>query len=103
MNKFNFDINGTALFITVMSEKSVRVTYGKNSPSESMIVRAKAAENIAVNMEESGEEICLFTSFLRVHIAKDKPDIRFEKADGTVLSRVFHGGIRDIQHNRRIG
>ena len=77
MNKFNFDINGTALFITVMSEKSVRVTYGKNSPSESMIGRAKAAENIAVNMEESGEEICLFTSFLRVHIAKDKPDIRF--------------------------
>lgn len=33
MNKFNFDINGTALFITVMSEKAVRVTYGKNSPS----------------------------------------------------------------------
>ena len=45
MNKFNFDINGTALRITVMSEKSVRVTYGKNSPSESMIVTAKAAEN----------------------------------------------------------
>ena len=89
MNKFNFDINGTALRITVMSEKSVRVTYGKNSPSESMIVRAKAAENIAVKSEESDDEICLSTSFLRVHIAKDKPDIRFEKADGTVLSRVF--------------
>ena len=57
MNKFNFDINGTALRITVMSEKSVRVTYGENSPSESMIVTAKAAENIAVKSEESDEEL----------------------------------------------
>lgn len=70
MNKFNFDINGTAQRITVMSEKSVRITYGKNSPSESMIVTAKGMENIAVKSEESDDEICLSTSFLRVHIAE---------------------------------
>ena len=89
MNKFIFDINGTALNVVVMNEKTVRVTYGKSFPKDSMMVTAKAAESIAVKMEESDGEICLSTPFLRVHIAKEKWDISFEKADGTVLSRVF--------------
>ena len=93
MNKFNFDINGTALFITVMSEKSVRVTYGKNSPSESMIVRAKAAENILAGKYDSQ----------RLFIVARKPDrfLRLIEA-GVQLETLNVGNMSQSDETRAI-
>ena len=93
MKKFNFDINGTALFITVMSEKSVRVTYGKNSPSESMIVRAKAAENILAGKYDSQ----------RLFIVARKPDrfLRLIEA-GVQLETLNVGNMSQSDETRAI-
>lgn len=88
---FNFNINDSSLRIALYSSRIARVTYGDltDRASESMIVTAPypSSENNFAKSSETEAEYIVCTDEMRICVDKKTLSVRYESADGTLLSR----------------
>lgn len=108
MNRFfKFQSKDNALCLTVCSDKVIRITYGNNprAMTDSMIVNADP-ETMTVNTvltEENNCEHIISTDAVKAIIDKSTLDIRFERPDGSLLSKLFGHELMEYDVFRTVG
>ena len=106
MNKiFNFTSNENALRIMVCTDKIIRITYGKDSGSDSMVVTADFDKmpDVCAAAEENEKEYTIATNSLRVIVDKKTLDLRFERPNGTLLSSLYGHDLEEYDVYRTVG
>ena len=84
---FHIEGQGISLRVTVYTDKIFRVTYGE-APPDSMIVTAEPSDTRVTTAEGEGEWV-ISTAALRAVVDKATLNVRFERPDGTSLSREY--------------
>ena len=84
---FHIEGQGISLRVTVYTDKIFRVTYGE-APPDSMIVTAEPSDTRVTAAEGEGEWV-ISTAALRAVVDMATLNVRFERPDGTSLSREY--------------
>lgn len=102
MNRiFNFQTKENTLRITVCTEKIISVTYGKDpaAKADSMIVTAdfETLPEVSVTTSCTDSEFTISTDALKAIVDKNTLDVRFERPNGSMLSRLYGHSLTEYE------
>ena len=104
---FNFNANENNLRIAVFTDKIIRITYGKDTDvtSRNMVITADfdALPAVPVTESETEREYSISTGAVKVNIDKKTLDLRFERADGSLLSGLYGHSLKEYEVYSTVG
>ena len=110
MNKnYSISTEKATLRVTVCTDKIIRVTYGKDPEAavkqDSIMVSAdlNILPVVETSVSETDSEFAVSTSQVRVRVDKGSLAIRFERPDGTLLSREYGADLQEYEMYRNVG
>ncbi len=98
-----------AIRVTICTDKIIRVTYGKGADvtvkNDSIMVSAdlNALPDVETAVSETDGELAVCTSQVKVIVNKNSLAVRFERPDGTPLSREFGADLQEYEMYRNVG
>lgn len=108
-NNYLIQTETATLRVTVCTDKIIRITHGKELDRtgniDSIIVSAdlNALPDVAVSISETDGEFSASTPQIKVIVDKHSLAIRFERSDGTLLSRAFGADLQEYEMYRSVG